>query len=147
MNTNTYKMKYKEWRNPSSLHDETVRCISELEFVNDEIQFLSDLIKEFTLDLISGENFEESREITNDLSAYEKSLKPLVKEIELHKNNLETLLDDIDIPDEEDEYQIDHNKLMSEATAFNLKVRKLKAKIFDLIKGIIKVGKQKRLLK
>jgi hypothetical protein len=140
-------MKYKEWRNPSSLHDETVRCISELEFVNDEIQFLSDLIKEFTLDLISGENFEESREITNDLSAYEKSLKPLVKEIELHKNNLETLLDDIDIPDEEDEYQIDHNKLMSEATAFNLKVRKLKAKIFDLIKGIIKVGKQKRLLK
>jgi len=140
-------MKYKEWRNPSSLHDETVRCISELKFVNDEIQFLSDLIKEFTLELISGENFEESRKITNDLSTYEQALKPMIKEIEIHKNNLETLLDDIDIPDEEDEYLITHNKLMSEAVAFNLKVRKLKAKIFDLIKGFIKLSKQKRLLK
>jgi len=137
-------MKYKEWRNPSSLHDETVRCISELKFVNDEIQFLSDLIKEFTLELISGENFEESRKITNDLSTYEQALKPMIKEIEIHKNNLETLLD---IPDEEDEYLITHNKLMSEAVAFNLKVRKLKAKIFDLIKGFIKLSKQKRLLK
>ncbi|CAM4280766.1 hypothetical protein [Gillisia hiemivivida] len=124
-----------------------MRCISELEFVNDEIQFLSDLIKEFTLELISGENFQENRDIINDLSAYKKALKLLLKEIEIHKNSLQTLVDDIDIPDEEDEYLIDHNKLMSEAIAFNLKVRKLKTKIFDLIKGIIKVGKQKRLLK
>lgn len=140
-------MKYKEWRSPSSLHDETVRCISELKFVDDEIQFLSDLIKEFTVELVSGENFEESKKITKDLSTYEHALKPLVSEIEAHKNNLETLLDDIDIPDEEDEYLITHNKLMAEAVAFNLKVRKLKAKIFDLIKGFIKLSKQKRLLK
>lgn len=147
MDNNRYKMKYKEWRNPSSLHNETISCISDLEFVKDEIQFLNDLIKEFTFELVSGKNFEESKKITNDLSSYEKALKPLVKEIESHKNNLETLLDDIDIPDEEDEYLITHNKLMAEAVAFNLKVRKLKAKIFDLIKGFIKLNKQKRLLK
>ncbi|TVZ27571.1 hypothetical protein JM83_2621 [Gillisia sp. Hel_I_86] len=147
MNTNSYKMKYKEWRNPSSLHEETIRCISELEFIDDEIQFLSDLIKEFTLELISGKNFEESKAIINDLSAYKKALKPLLKEIEIHKNDLQTLLDDIDIPDEEDDYQIVHDKLISEARAYNLKVRKLKTKIFGLIKEIMKVSKQKRLLK
>ncbi len=147
MNTNPYIMKYKEWRNPSSLHEETIRYISELKFLDDEIQFLSDLIKEFTLELISGKNFDESRILINELSTYKKTLNTLLKDIETHKNNLQTLLDDIDIPDEEDEYQIDHNKLMSEAIAFNLKVRKLKAKIFDLIKKIMKVGKQKRLLK
>ncbi|RKS53694.1 hypothetical protein BC962_1948 [Gillisia mitskevichiae] len=140
-------MKYKEWRNPSSLHNETLRCISDLEFVRDEIQFLSDLIKEFTLELISSKHLEESKSIVSDLSTYEKTLESLLKDTENHKNNLQTLLDDIDIPDEEDEYQVEHNKIMSEAIAFNLKVRKLKAKIFDLIKEIMKVGKQKRLLK
>lgn len=140
-------MKYKEWRNPSSLHNETLRCISDLEFVRDEIQFLSDLIKEFTLELISSKHLEESKSIVSDLSTYEKTLESLLKDTENHKNNLQTLLDDIDIPDEEDEYQVEHNKIMSDAIAFNLKVRKLKAKIFDLIKEIMKVGKQKRLLK
>lgn len=139
-------MEDKEWRNPGSLHEETVRCISELEFVKDEIQFLSDLIKDFTLELISNEKLEESKRIVSDLRTYEKTLKPLFKETEIHKNNLQTLLDDIDIPDEEDEYQVDHNELMSQAMAFNLKVRNLKVRIFDLIKEIMKTGKQKRLL-
>jgi len=147
MENNKYKMKYKEWRNPSSLHNETLRCISDLEFVKDEIQFLSDLIKEFTLELISSKHLEESKSIARDLSTYEKTLEPLLKETENHKNNLQTLLDEIDIPDEEDEYQVEHNKIMHDVIAFNLKVRKLKSRIFDLIKEIMKVGKQKRLLK
>ncbi len=147
MDNNRYKMKYEEWRNPNSLHEETLRCISELEFVKDEIQFLSDLIKEFTLELISDKYLEKSKSIVSDLSAYEKALIPLLKETVIHKNNLQTLLDNIDIPDEEDEYQVDHNKIMSETIAFNFKVRKLKARIFELIKVSMKVGKQKRLLK
>ncbi|KAA3621451.1 MAG: hypothetical protein DWP94_10405 [Flavobacterium sp.] len=147
MNFNPSSIKYIEWRSPDGLHEDTVNCISELKFIKDEIQFLSDLIKSHTLELLNKNAFAESKELAVELSDYKKKIKVLLTKLENHSNVLETLVDDIDIPDEEDEYKTAHYQLMFEAVGFISSFKKLKRRVFKLIKIILKEKKQRKLLK
>ncbi len=147
MHINPTSIKYIEWRSPEGLHEDSVTCISELRFVKDEIQFLSDLIKSHTLDILSKNLFVESKEIATELSSQKKRIKPLIKNLISHSNILETLMDDIDIPDEEDEYKTVHYQLMFEAMAYLSNFKKLKRRVFSLIKSILKEKKKQKLLK
>ena len=147
MRINPSSIKYIEWRSPEGLHEDTVTSMSELRFLKSEISFLSDLIKSHTLDLLSENLFEESRKIATELSKQKKVVKPLLKRLNTHSNTLETLLDDIDIPDEEDEYKVAHYQLMFETVACLSKFKKLKRRVFRLIKKILKEKKKRKLLK
>ncbi len=147
MHINPSSIKYIEWRSPQGLHEDTITCISEIRFLKDEIQFLSDLMKSHTLDILSENLFEESRVIALELSKQKKRVKPLIKELMNHSNVLETLLDDIDVPDEDDEYKNAHYQLMFEAVACLASFKKLKRRVFRLIKKILKEKKKHKLLK
>lgn len=147
MHINPSSIKYIEWRSPEGLHEDTITCISELRFLKDEILFLSDLMKSHTLDILSENLFEESRVIALELSKQKKRVKPLIKKLMNHSNVLETLLDDIDIPDEDDDYKNAHYQLMFEAVACLASFKKLKRRVFRLIKKILKEKKKHRLLK
>ena len=147
MHINPTSIKYIEWRSPEGLHEDSVTCISELRFVKDEIKFLSDLIKSHTLEILNENLFEESKEIAIELGSQKKRIKPLIKNLISHSNILETLIDDIDIPGEEDEYKTAHYKLMFEAMACLSNFKKLKRRVFGLIKSILKEKKKRKLLK
>lgn len=139
-------LKFIKYHNPENLHKDTLICTSQLLFVKDELGFLSELIKEYTIDLISEKIFEQSKTIASELVQLKKELKPLISKIENHKNDLQMLLDDIELPNELEEYKKLHYKLMFEAIAQNAKFKTLKKKIFSLIKDIMKINKSKRLL-
>lgn len=147
MNFNPSSIKYIEWRSPEGLHEDTVNCISELRFIKDEIQFLSDLIKSHTLEILNTNAFEKSKELATDLSEFNKKIKRLLKKLANHTNLLETLVDDIDIPDEVDDYKANHYQLMFEAVGLISKFKKLKRGVFQLIKSILKEKKKRKLLK
>ncbi|AVI49695.1 hypothetical protein C5O00_00345 [Pukyongia salina] len=147
MNFNPSSIKYIEWRSPDGLHEDTVNCISELQFIKDEIQFLSDLIKSHTLELLGKNAFSESKELAVELSEYKKTIKVLLTKLKTHSNVLETLIDDIDIPDEEDDYKTAHYQLMFETVGFISSFKKLKRRVFQLIKIVLKEKKQRKLLK
>ncbi len=146
MAINPTHIKYIKWRSPEGLHEDTIQCISQLQFINDEVNFLNELIKVHTLDLISGTTFEKSSVIVSKLITLQKEFKPLIEQVELHRNKLQTLMDDIDVPDEQEDYKAEHYKLMFESIGFNSKFKKLKKEIFSLISSILKFNKQKRLL-
>ncbi len=147
MEINKSNIKYIEWRSTEDLHEDILNSISELRFIKDEQQFLEDLIKNHTLDLISGNAFEKSKEAVSKLSQHKKKLKPLLKKAMAHSNNLQILLDEEEVPGELEGYKEDHYKLMFEVVAYYSKFKKIKRKIFNLIKQIMKEGKQRRLLK
>ena len=139
-------LKYIKWHSSEELHEDTVRCISELQFVIDELEFLKELVKEHTLDLIFEERFEKSRVIANELTNLRKEINDLVSKIQSHKNNLQTVLNAIKQPKELEDYKSIHYKLMFKAIALNAKFKILKNEIFILIKEILKINKSKRLL-
>ncbi|MBQ0734788.1 hypothetical protein [Aquimarina celericrescens] len=139
-------VKYVEWRSPEELHEASLHWISELKFIKDEQHFLDELIEDNTLQLISGETFEKSKQVVNDLSKKRKVLEPLLKKIINHYNELTILVDGVDQPAEEKEYKEHHRELLVEVSEYLNEYKEVKRKIFELIKTIMKQSKQKRLL-
>jgi len=139
-------IKYIEWRNTEDLHEDILHCISELRFIKDEQQFLENIIKNYTLALIDGNVYEKTKEVIRDLSQCKKNLSPLQKKLMAHSNKLQTLLDEVNIPNEMEDYKDEHYPLMFEVIAYYSNFKKVKLNIFNLIKQINKEGKQKRLL-
>lgn len=146
MEINKSNIKYKEWRSIEDMHEDSLKAISELRFINDEQQFLEDLIKNYTIDLITGNTFSKSKEVINSLSKHRKDLKPILKRTMSHSNDLQTLLDDDEIPGEIDRYKETHHDTMVEVIAYYSKFKKIKRKIFSLIQKILKQKKKKKLL-
>ncbi len=146
MNINPTHIKYIEWRNPDGLHEDTMGCISQLEFFNDELDFLSHLIKEYTFELTRGEVFKESKAIVGRLIAQQIELQPLIAQLQIHRNNLQLLMDDVDVSNEVKDYKTEHYELMTKAIGYNTRFKKLKKETFKLISNVMKLNKQKRLL-
>jgi hypothetical protein len=146
MKVNPSSVTYIRWRDPQGLHEDSITCISELRFARDELKFLNDLIASHTLELLSENLYATSKELMDKIGKMRKGLKPLIKNMVKHSNNLELLLDDIDIPDEDDDYKIAHYNLMFEAVSFLSKFKKLKRRVFRLIKAILKENKKRKLL-
>ena len=146
MKTSSTHLKFIKFHNPEELHEDTLTCLSQLLFIRDELDFLNELIKDYTLDLISEKLFENSKAIANELIGLKKELKPLIFKVENHKNNLQMLLDDDNVPNELEDYKDLHYKLMFKAVAFNASFKTLKKRIYILIKDIMKTNKSKRLL-
>ncbi|MFD2564336.1 hypothetical protein [Aquimarina rubra] len=139
-------IKYIEWKSAEELHEASLNWISELKFIKDEQHFLDELIENYTVQLISEKTFEKSSEIINELNQNRKDINPLLKKVIGHCNQLTILVDGIDQPQEEKQYKEDHGKLMVEVSIYFDSYKQTKRRIFDLIKAIIKKGKQKRLL-
>ncbi|TSE08068.1 MULTISPECIES: hypothetical protein [Aquimarina] len=139
-------VKYIEWRSPEELHETSIQWVLELKFIKDEQHFLDELIKNHTIELISEKTFEKSRDIVNELSTKRKEIDPLLKKIINHHNELTILMDGIDQPKKEKQYKEDHRELTIIVNIYLNDYKVLKRKIFDLIKMIMKLGKQKRLL-
>jgi len=146
MKVNPSSVTYIRWRDPQGLHEDSITCISELRFAKDELKFLNDLIASHTLELLSENLYKTSKELMDQIGKMRKGLKPLIKNMVKHSNNLELLLDDVEIPDEDDDYKIAHYNLMFEAVSFLSKFKKLKRRVFRLIKAILKENKKRKLL-
>ena len=146
MNKGHTHLQFIKFHNPEELHQDTLTSISHILFKRDELDFLNELIKEYTVDLISEKTFEESKAIATALVELQKELKVLLFKVEEHKNNLQTLLDNVIVPNELEVYKDRHYKVMFETIAFNAKFKTLKKQIYGLIKEIMKMNKSKRLL-
>ncbi|SFZ92274.1 hypothetical protein SAMN05428642_102628 [Flaviramulus basaltis] len=146
MKTKRIKAKYEAWLSTEIIHNDSRKWLSELMFVKDEQLFFDDLVKSYTLQLIDSKYFAKSKIIVEQLSALQKETNMLIDTIIIHERGLEVMVDGINQIDEENAYKDEHGKLIIEVSEFLKKNRTLKTQLFSLIKGIIKEGKQKRLL-
>ena len=140
-------IKYIEWRSPEELHEDTIEWLSDLDFVKVEQSFLEELIKENTINLISGDTFTKSKKIVNKLSENIKKVEELHDKVQAHSNGLEILVDEVKQEKKEERFKQEHHLLSAEISLFMIDFRDIKNEIFELIKNIMKQNKQKRLLK
>lgn len=145
MKKNNPPFKFVEWSSPDELHEESLLWRSELEFSKDEQQFLNALVKNHTLDLISGDTFNKSKKVISALAKEEKEVSALVARVVKHSNGLEILVDGVDQIKEEAAYKKDHYDLKIEVSRYYENYKQTKREIFELIKQIIKQKKQKQI--
>ncbi|GAA4269923.1 hypothetical protein GCM10022257_20240 [Hyunsoonleella aestuarii] len=146
METKQTKVKYKAWLSAETMHDNTRKWMSELKFAKDEILFFNDLVKSYTLQLIDSKHFAESKKIIDKLNILKKDTDNLINTVKNHEKGLKVMVDGVNELQKEDTYRRKHAKLIIVVSNFLEKYRILKTQLFSLITGVIKEGKQKRLL-
>jgi hypothetical protein len=145
MKTKKVKSKYESWLNTGIMHKDSLKWLSELQFVRDEELFFDDLVKSYTLQLIESKYFSASKKIVEKLSDIQKETSGLINKVMLHERDLGIMVDGVNQPEEENAYKIEHGKLIITVSDFLDEYRALKSELFLLIKNIIKEGKQKLL--
>lgn len=146
MKTKEVKAKHEAWLNAETMHNSSLKWLSELKFAKDEQLFFDDLVKYYTIQLIDSKYFNKSKKIVTKLSDLQEKTDSLINTIIEHEKGLKIMVDTINQLDEEEIYKKEHRKLIIAVSYFLEKYRAFKAELFSLVKGIIKEGKQKRLL-
>lgn len=141
---NTHR--YIEWIDPEEMHRVTVLWLSEVKFMRDEQMFLNNLIKHYTVQLVDSKIFGKSKEIVSKLTDLEKEAISLMKKIQAHENKLEIMIDDIDQLDLEKAYRDKHRELAGIMDSYKEDYMQIKTRLFNLVSGVLKKEKQKRLL-
>ena len=141
---NTHR--YIEWIDPEEMHRTSLIWLSELRFMKDEQLFLNNLIKHYTLQLVDSKIFGKSKAIVTALTDLEKQTISFMKEIQAHENKLEIMIDDVDQIEMEKVYRDTHRELTNDIDHYKEEYMEIKTKLFDLVSGVLKKEKQKRLL-
>lgn len=140
------KHKYIEWLNAEEMHEGSMLWFSELKFIRDEQFFLNTLVQSFTLQLIDAKSYQDSKKIIDRLQHAEKDIVPLFKKVQVHENQLEIIVDDVDQLKMEKAYLATHEELQSAMNGYTQRYREIKEQLFKLLITIMKKEKQKRLL-
>lgn len=146
METKSNKRKFREWFSADELHEESKKWFSELKFAKDEQIFLNNMVKDYTLDIIDSDMFKTIQPVVESLNKSEKDLVDLFKKVQLHENQLQIMVDDVNQEKMEEAYLDTHNDLAMEVQDYFETYRDSKTKIFDIVSNVIKRKKQKRLL-
>ncbi len=146
METKSNKRKFREWFSADELHEESKKWFSELKFAKDEQKFLNNMVKDYTLDIIDSDMFKTIQPVVESLNKSEKELVDLFKKVQLHENQLQIMVDDVNQEKMEEAYLDTHNDLAMEVQDYFETYRDSKTKIFDIVSNVIKRKKQKRLL-
>ena len=123
------------------MHYGSQEWLSELQFIKDEHLFFEDLIKSYTLQLISPEKFSHNTEVIDAINRSQKQNNLLIKAIITHKNDLKIMVDGIDQIKEEEAYKKVHRGFIIEVSEYLKYYRLLKTQLFDIIKSIKKEEK------
>ncbi|GHC61944.1 hypothetical protein [Ulvibacter litoralis] len=139
--------KYLQLSTPEELHEECHQWFSELEFIKDEQLFLDELIKKYTIPLISEKLYTTSLTLVGTLSKEEKSINDLQQECKDHCNHIEALLSHGCSAAEKKEYIVTHHYLKVAVFEYIEQYKNTKKALFDAIKSILKSENSKLLPK
>lgn len=116
-----------------SLHVLTDHWKSDIEFFNDELKFLRDLLDKHFIWIIQSGRITEVQEQSNELSESKKIMKALAKKIDEHILHIENLMEN-PFSNDEEELRNEHGKLEQEIADYVKSFRVLKQKIFATAK-------------
>lgn len=144
MRTRQAKPNFIKWLSIDEIHHDSKEWLLELDFLKDEYHFFVDLIKCNTLELIDFQGVAECNTIIKNLSDAKKENDHLTKLVRGHEKNLIILVDKMKHQkEEEDAYKDEHIKLIILMKNHLLEHRALKQSLFDTLKKIKKIEKQK----
>ena len=127
------------------MYQATNRWISELKFIADEEHFFEELILDYTLAFLDKEHIVKSKKKIDSLKKNQKMGADLLQHLQVHRNRLQELLDDIIVPNEYETYRNKHFDWAIQTNTLKERNRKLKKELYVVLKKYLKKNKQKKI--
>ena len=134
----TSNYKFVQWSSPEELHGDCLLWMSKLRFIKDEQGFLNDLIKNYTLQLLSEDLYKRATHFINLLQQEEIDVIKLLQKVQNHCNGLQILVDGVDEIREEKRYKEAHYYRKMEVIVYEQEFQKTKKEIFNMVKHIMR---------
>jgi len=128
------------------LNDQSSEWLTELEFMQDEQKFLEHLLSSHVLDLSTEKYYGETNKLISKLKDVENMGNSIFDTIQIHNKHLATLIESSLLKGKK-EFKKEHKEIEIDFETYVLKFKYVKKKIFGIIKDIMKVQKQKLLIK
>lgn len=127
----------KEIRN---LHLEIQKYKSDLQFINDELIFMGNMLDSYIFEPDTPNLFERLQEYKTHLKTCTNKKETIIDQLSIHENNIGGLLDHKNIPINPVDYE-NHEKLKKSVQNFMNDYQKLKTEFFNYTGGILKKHK------
>lgn len=147
MITKNSNYNFVQWSSPEELHGDCLQWISKLQFIKDEQGFLNDLVKNYTLQLLSEDLYERATQFINHLQKEETEVVRVLEKVRNHCNGLHVLQDGVDEIRAEKKYKETHYYRKMEVMVYEQEYEKTKKEIFNLVKEIMRKDSRKLLAK
>lgn len=139
----------KDWfgrlKNKDEIHHDSKGWISEIEFINDEMRFLENLLSTNYIDFIESGFSNKIKELTTLISEEKSKGKTLYKIIVDHEKTLSELIITESVESNLHYLEI-HEKLEREIDAFFKKYKKLKKDVYVIVEKVMEKKVQKKLI-
>lgn len=147
MNVSLTNIKYIEWLSAEDMHADSLKWLSELEFIKDEQHFFNDLIASNMFELIDAKAFSKNKKIVEKLGELIAGTDTLIKAIKIHEGNLKIMVDGIDELAKESRYKDEHRTLAKKINQHSNLYKTIKTELFETMKAILKRKKLSKQLK
>ncbi len=142
MYTKNYKFKYLEWFTPEEIHQTTLQWQSTLDFITHEHDFLYELLHQVKPQIKDAALLKKVTDLITQLSENKKEVSTLTSLFKTHRNALAVLVDGINELQKEKAFKDQHLLLSLKFETFNTEYRKLKYKVFEILRSFYKSRKQ-----
>ena len=132
----------KEWE---SLYALTQHWQSDLQFYDDELQFLRSLIDKYFIWLVEDENIENTKVLANKLIRMSEKCTQLESRTREHSKHIASLMEN-PFPYNKQDFKDEHLYLENSLPQFLKDFRQIKREVFRLTTKIIESEKAKHLL-
>ncbi|MCE2611562.1 hypothetical protein LVD13_01165 [Flavobacteriaceae bacterium D16] len=127
----------KETTSTQEFHTATKNWISSLEFIDDELRFIENLLCSYVFEPDTPNLFERLQDYKERLVDIQLRKKDLAKWLLDHENELSGLLESLQ-DKEDDSYSQGHRELQVEFLLFHEDFQQLKSEIFNYAGGILR---------
>ncbi|WP_298541391.1 hypothetical protein [uncultured Aquimarina sp.] len=123
------------------IHFDTLESKSSLQFIDDEVLFINQLLHSYVFEPTTPNLFERLQEFKQEINNVKKEIEELNEEIRKHESELGGMLE-CDTISCDHYYYEEHKSLKNRFNAFYRNFRKLKSEVFSYAGGILKNNKK-----
>ncbi|WP_299431299.1 hypothetical protein [uncultured Aquimarina sp.] len=123
------------------IHFDTLESKSSLQFIEDEVLFINQLLHSYVFEPTTPNLFERLQEFRLEIERVKKEIDTLHEEIRKHENELGGMLE-CDTISCDHYYYEEHESLKKRFNDFYKNFRKLKSEVFNYAGGILKNNKK-----
>ncbi|MEN8124288.1 MAG: hypothetical protein ABFR32_04095 [Bacteroidota bacterium] len=128
------------------LNNQSSEWLADLEFMQDEQKFLEHLLSSHFLDLSTEKYYDAAKKLISKLKDVETMGNSIYETLQIHNKHLATLIESLQLKGKK-EFKKEHKQIEKDFETYVLKFKYVKKKIFGIIKDIMKIQKQKLLIK
>ena len=143
MKTKKTSPRYMEWFDADEMHEHSKSWLSELSFIEDEQEFLKNLIHSFAVKPLDKSEFAQIDDFKKSIEENHRKLNTILKEVRKHTNQIEIMMDDVNQFEMEKAYKKTHEALYAKVNQYLLDYRTVKQRGFTKLSSILKAEKSK----